>query len=90
MDNVAKLKLADTVFDPEKESLATYDEMVTEGRKYVEEHPSCGFAIVVYHRPKRGHMQSWVNYMLNDPLDAYAMPEFVAQRIRDLRDKGKD
>lgn len=85
MDPV-KLKLAPEAEASTMLALDSFESDVVRHRDYIKEHPDSGYVIVTYRRPGKGRLVSNANFFLNDPMDAFPLPEFVAERIRNMRD----
>ena len=82
VSNVAKLALVES---PSVDTVAEFDKLAKAHREEIEKHGGdCGFVIITYWRPSLKSMSSRADYILNDPMDAYALPGFVAERIRDI------
>ena len=85
MPEVAKLKVVPKV-DDTQDCLEKFDSVTKEMREWISTRANCGFVVTAYARDGKGGMSSIANYRLADPMDAYAIPEFIKSRIENIRD----
>lgn len=86
MADPIKLALAKSAQDSAAIVPVIFEEAVARHREIIKEHPDSGFVMLTYRRPSKGQLTSIIDYFLHDPMDAYPLPEFVAERIKNLRD----
>ena len=90
MDNVRKLRLAEDVEPSENILMKRFSEKTEEVSDFLKENKNCGFALVAYSRAERGTLTTFATYFLHDPIDGYALPDLVKERIINIRDESKE
>lgn len=71
-----------------KESLDHLKEAFDDVKKTLEENSEAGWVVITYCR--QGSEGAYISgdYHLNDPMDAYWLPDMVKDKIKDIRKNG--